>query len=79
MKLVRLGPTRLKILRLVMEGRKRNMPPTIRELRNQLGQSSTNAVHEHLKALRKLGLVTWEECQGRTLQSEYIFVPAEDL
>lgn len=43
-------------------------PPTTRELGDALGIRSTNAMTDHLKALRKKGLVTWKPRCSRTLR-----------
>lgn len=43
-------------------------PPTIRELGNALGISSTNGVNDHLKALEKKGYLTREDGKSRTMQ-----------
>jgi repressor LexA len=45
----------------------RPYPPTVRELCSELGVSSTNGMGEHLKALSRKGLVTWEPKRSRTL------------
>ena len=41
--------------------------PTIREIADEFGIKSPNAVAGHLKVLRKRGLVTWLDGQSRTL------------
>jgi len=41
--------------------------PTIRELADGLGISTTNGVACHLKPLRKRGFVNWVDGQSRTL------------
>ncbi len=46
-------------------------PPTIRELGNALGISSTNGVNDHLKALEKKGYLTREDGKSRTMQPLY--------
>lgn len=43
---------------------KHHISPTIREIRDQFGLSSTNAVSDHLKALHKKGLLRL--CEGRS-------------
>ena len=61
-------PRQLQVLRAIDAGRKSNgHPPTIRELGDQLGIRSTNAVADHLRALAKKGLATWSAAKGRTL------------
>jgi repressor LexA len=42
-------------------------PPTFRELGNALDISSTNGVISHLKPLKALGFVRWEQGKPRTL------------
>ncbi len=46
----------------------RGYAPTIRELGDRLGMTSTNAVADHLKLLKKKGCVEWERNQARTLR-----------
>ena len=61
-------PRQLDVLRAIDTGRRTNgHPPTIRELGDQLGIRSTNAVADHLRALAKKGLATWSATKGRTL------------
>jgi repressor LexA len=43
-------------------------PPTIREIGDGLGISSTNGVNDHLLALQKRGLVAWQPHCNRTLR-----------
>lgn len=62
------SPRQLAVLRLIFDGRRQHgHPPTIRELGDALGVRSTNAVADHLRALRKKGLVFWQPTKGRTL------------
>ena len=44
-------------------------PPTLRELREAVGTASTNAVADHLKALRKKGWINWTPGLARTLKA----------
>ena len=74
-----LGPTRLRILLMVVDGRRRNKPYTIDEIKEALGFASKNGVHKHLEALRLQGLVTWNNGSGRTLTPLVEFVPAGQL
>ena len=46
----------------------RSYPPTVREIGAHLGIASTNGVHDHLIALRRRGLLTWERGKSRTLR-----------
>ena len=43
-------------------------PPTIRELGDALGISSTNGVNDHLKALERKGYLTREDSKSRTMR-----------
>ncbi len=43
-------------------------PPTIRELGDALGISSTNGVNDHLKALERKGFLTREDGKSRTMR-----------
>ena len=47
---------------------KTGVPPTFRDLMEPLGISSPNGILTHLRALRKKGLVTWNEMHCRTLR-----------
>ena len=70
----RIGPTRLQILLLVLA---RPQPRyTIPEIATRLGRAFY-CVYEHLSALRKAGLVTWEPNKARTLRPTCRFEPAE--
>ncbi len=42
--------------------------PTCRELMEVLGIGSTNGVHDHLKALKRKGAITWTRNQARTIR-----------
>jgi len=45
-----------------------NYPPTWREIRNQMGFSSTNAITCHLQAIEKKGYLSWtHDNKKRTL------------
>ncbi len=46
-------------------------PPTIRELGDKLGISSTNGVNDHLKALERKGYLKREDSKSRTMQPLY--------
>lgn len=46
-------------------------PPTIRELGDALGISSTNGVNDHLKALEKKGYLERESSKSRTMRPLY--------
>lgn len=47
---------------------KNGYPPTVRELGALLGIASANAVSDHLKLLKRKGLVDWKRGSGRTLR-----------
>lgn len=47
---------------------RRQYAPTIREIGDGLGITSTNGVNDHLLALQKRGLVAWEPHCNRTLR-----------
>lgn len=56
----------LKVLKLIFASvEKRGFPPTIRELCDDMDISSTNGMSEHLKALKKKGLIDREERVAR--------------
>ena len=46
----------------------RGYPPTLREIGNHLGISSTNGVNDHLRALERKGYLTREDMKSRTLR-----------
>jgi hypothetical protein len=54
-------------------------PPTIREMTTALNFHSPHAVAGHLNAMRKIGLVDWQDCQGRTLVARCKFIHVDDL
>lgn len=43
-------------------------PPSIMEIVDGCGLSSTSVAHHHLNALKKVGVVTWVENKNRTLR-----------
>ncbi|MDM5335685.1 helix-turn-helix domain-containing protein [Fictibacillus enclensis] len=43
-------------------------PPTVREIAEMVGVTSTKIVLEYLERLRREGLVSWEEGRPRTLK-----------
>lgn len=49
-------------------------PPTIREIGDHLGISSTNGVNDHLKALERKGYLTREDAKSRAIRP--LFDPA---
>ena len=73
------GNTRLAILQFIAERRKIRLPPTICEIGNHLGLSGPYGIHCHLKALKKQGLIHYEEGKKRTLTPRFKFIPASEL
>jgi repressor LexA len=43
-------------------------PPTVRELCEMTGRSSTSTIHAHLLRLQKAGIVEWRPGRQRTLR-----------
>jgi repressor LexA len=52
---------------IVREAETRGFPPTIREIGEQMGITSTNGVNDHLKALARKGYLLRGEQQSRSL------------
>ena len=75
----RIGPTRLRVLALVVAARDRGRTPTVKGMARQLGLRVHNGVAVHLRALRRLGLVEWDAGKGGTLRPTCRFVPADAL
>lgn len=67
-----LGPARLRVLDVVMRSGWTTMRDIAKELR-----CNHKAVDEHLHALRRRGLVTWEDGLCRTIRPTCRFIPAE--
>lgn len=61
------GPSRAQKLVLAVLEKPRPYPPTIREIAAEIGCTPSN-IHAHLTALRKKGMVEWEERKPRTLR-----------
>lgn len=60
---------REKILDAIEElTERRGFPPTIRELCQEVGVTSTSTVVDHLDILKRYGFVTWEPGQPRTIR-----------
>ena len=53
------------IERLTLE---RGFPPTIRELGNALGLSSTGTTARHVRSLQVKGYIAWDEKSSRTIR-----------
>lgn len=45
-----------------------NYPPTVREIGDEVGLSSSSTVHRHLTDLKDKGYITFEEGKPRTIQ-----------
>lgn len=75
--MTRLGPTRLKILCMVVDGVKLRFPPSLSELAVRGGVSKP-CVHQHLEALKHAGLVDWEPSLARTLRPTCTMEAAEE-
>ena len=43
-------------------------PPSLRELCTALGILSTNGIAVHLKALKRKGIIAWDERKSRTIR-----------
>lgn len=62
------APRQRAVLVAIDDHRRRHgHAPTITELMATLGLASKNGIADHLKALAKKGLVTWERRRARTL------------
>ena len=69
MKLPKLTKRQATVLELIAEYIEEvGYPPTIRELGDALGISSTNGVNDHLKALEKKGYLSREDAKSRTMR-----------
>lgn len=67
--MTQLGPTKLKILALILQAQHERRPITLRELMRETGCTSPNGTHTHLWDLRDDGLVTWEEHKSGTIRA----------
>lgn len=66
---VALAPRQRDVLHAIKRLTKQlGYPPTIRELVDDLGLASTNAVKIHLDPMRRKGWVTWVDGKFRTLR-----------
>ena len=72
-----IGPTRLKILALVMDGFAHGKPPTYREMAAATG-TALNNIFQHVSCLELDGLVRAHR-GARTVTPNCYFVPEEDL
>lgn len=66
---VPLAPRQRDVLKAIRRLTKRLCyPPTIRELVDELGLASPNAIKVHLDPMRRKGWVTWVDGKFRTLR-----------
>ena len=49
----------------------RGYPPSVREIGERVGLSSSSTIHAHLKALEKRGLISRDPTKPRALRSEF--------
>jgi repressor LexA len=56
----------------------RGYPPSVREIGERVGLSSSSTIHAHLKALERRGLISRDPTKPRALRSE-ISSPARDV
>ncbi len=54
----------------------RGYPPSVREIGERVGLSSSSTIHAHLKALEKRGLISRDPTKPRALRSEFPGTPA---
>lgn len=72
------GSAQMRVLGLVLDGQRRGLPPTLREIAGRMGCGLTN-VALRVDQLALKGLVGWEDNQRRTLRPTCRFIPAEQL
>lgn len=72
-----LGLTRRRILAHLWSADGR--PVKYREMMRLLGFTSPNAIMDHLEAMRRDHLVTWERYRAGTLRAVCRFIPANEL
>jgi repressor LexA len=66
------------ILRAITElTAERGYPPSVREIGERVGLSSSSTIHAHLKALERRGLISRDPTKPRALRSE-VGAPARD-
>jgi repressor LexA len=56
----------------------RGYPPSVREIGERVGLSSSSTIHAHLKALEKRGLISRDPTKPRALRSEVGFSAGRD-
>src|SRR5579871_2387749 len=55
----------------------RGYPPSVREIGERVGLSSSSTIHAHLKTLEKHGLISRDPTKPRALRSEVGAAPAQ--
>ncbi len=66
-----------RILRAINElTAERGYPPSVREIGERVGLSSSSTIHAHLKALEKRGLISRDPTKPRAMRSEFPPHPA---
>ena len=73
-----LTQARLRILNIVMLLHSHGFTVTVRSVAEANG-TNINDVYRKLKALRKLGLITWEPTIAATIRPTCVFIPASCL
>lgn len=69
-----------KILRAIAEFKsERGYPPSVREIGERVGLSSSSTIHAHLKALEKRGLISRDPTKPRALRSQSDAGPAPEV
>ena len=67
-----------RILEVIREfTAERGYPPSVREIGERVGLSSSSTIHAHLKTLEKHGLISRDPTKPRALRSEVGPVPAQ--
>ena len=75
-----LSPTAVAILGLILHRAAAREPfPTVRELCSATGFRSPNGTNQHLRRLRALGLIAFEDGLARTARPLCRFIPADQL
>ena len=81
---VRLGKTATRVLFLVLNGKDRGHPYSIKEIAQMLGNKNHNWAYDCIRRLRRLGLVSESGvldsgARSRTIVPLCRFIPAEEL
>lgn len=68
-----------RILQAIAEFKsERGYPPSVREIGERVGLSSSSTIHAHLKALEKRGLISRDPTKPRALRSGFELPPMPD-